>query len=417
MGFLVQYLEILHHSSPDIRIAELVGTSPLACDVGLSSDTTRTLDYTLVCANEDAKSQLQDSATIFQGAKLETLLSVQSSSQGRGKEEGSDLVLCWPSVAERAQSIQSAKTLLKDGGKICLVGTFEQVADSKAVLLANDFTCLNEYGRPVAGGDVVLVASLGSSAVDAPNGHAKERRRVVLVRPAHMTDTGEALATQLEDRLSSADCVVTNHTWGSDDIAALQGQDCISLLELHSSLLQTLKEKDFYALQTLIQGCRSLLWLDALDGASDALIKGLARVLRNEIPGIRLRTLHAPSASLSKPEVLSNLVLRLWDSETPDNEFLIQNEVICASRVVEDADLNASFGSSGTGKLDKVALDEGTEPLEVSVDNRGQASFAPSSTATTQIEGDEIEIAVRAAAVRYVTDFILSLLYHHLGLI
>ena len=404
MGWLVKYLEIVHHTNLDIRIMEMLdGTLPLACDMDLFSDATRTVDYTIVCADEDVKVQLQDSATIFEGAKLETLSSVQKSFSDRGNEERSDLVLCWPPVEKRAYFIQNAKSLLKEGGKICLAEALEQVADSKALLLTNGFTYLYELGGPVAEKHVVLVASMGPLAVNPPDRYDKESRRVVLVRPAHMADTGEALATKLEDRLSNADCVVIKHTWGVDDISALQGQDCISCLELHSSLLENIQEKDFYAFQTLVLGCRSLLWLDALDGACSGLINGLSRVLRNEMPGIRLRTLHIPSASLSKSKVLSDLVFRTWDSETPDNEFLVQNDVIYVSRVVEDDDLNAHFSNSlgpGAGKLDKVVLDEGAEPLVLTVENRAKACFAPNSTATTQIESDEIEITVKAAAVR-----------------
>ena len=181
------------------------------------------------------------------------------------------------------------------------------------------------------------------------------------------------------------------------------GEMSLELLELQTSLIESLEQPDFVTLQKLALDCKSLLWLDALDDACSGLFTGMARVLRNEVPGLQLRTMHMPPDSLSSAAKMSSLIVRLWESDSPDNEFRVQDDVVHISRIVEDEDLNDNFSNSAgseSSKVDAMVLCEDSIPLELSVQKKGFPCFVPISTSTAQLGEDEIEVSIRAVAFR-----------------
>ncbi|KAH8169844.1 KR domain-containing protein [Sarocladium implicatum] len=395
---LKEYIELLHHTNPNIRVVEVTeGSSSLAAQLKLSSDTTRTLNYTILCADDVSKDQFDNSETLPKWLKVETLASIQKSIEEDGNTANADLVLCRSSAAGVARTVQTARTLAKEGGNICLVQVDSEIAEAKAVLKAKDLTFLYDFSATGSHNSVVAVALKETQSVNGVNGHHKDKQ-VALVVSSQMSADEESLSSKLESLFSEADVKVTKHAWGVDDILSLQGKDCISLLEIQSSLLEALQEPDFARLQKLILESKSLLWLDALDDARSGLFNGMARVLRNEVPGLHLRTLHIPSSSMPNIEKVSSLTVRLWESGTIDNEFRLENDVICVSRIVEDAELNDSFGDSGdseTSKIDNIPLSEVSEQLQLSIQRKGQPHFSPTG-AQLQVGEDEIEVEVKA---------------------
>ncbi|KAL7793746.1 putative polyketide synthase [Trichoderma ceciliae] len=395
---LSEYIEILHHTSPGLRIVELSeGTSLLSQDVNISQDVLRTANYALLGFDGNTRLDFENSPTAIKEDEADAPPVNDDLFQ---KQAGTtDLIICSAISLAPATVARNARLLLKNGGRICTVESLEHILAAKSVLQAAGFTDLFQFGGSVPEEPVFLVGSTEAVKINSSNGSQK-KSDITIIQPINPKQSLTVLSTHLKVTLSALGYGASVHTWGVDDISALRDQHCVSLLEVQSTFLEVLEERDFHGLQTLVTQCKSLLWVDALDGASKGLVTGLARVLRNEIPGSQLRTFHFPSATLSNSELLSELICRVVDWETPDNEFRVYNDVIYTSRVVDDENISAEIGHRRSQGVDTIttALKDVDVPLELTMRNNGTVCFRRDDAPMVDLEDDEVEMTVKATA-------------------
>ncbi|KAL5087928.1 hypothetical protein Trisim1_007334 [Trichoderma cf. simile WF8] len=393
---LSEFINIIHHTTPTMHIVELVQeSSTFAQDKALLKDVLQTAHYTTLGYDGKTIFGPGDSSPAAEGVPLQA---DQDLFQEHART--ADLVVCSAISSAPSNIANNARLLLKEDGRVCAIEAPEQVATAKSVLQEAGFTNFFQFGDSASGEPVFLVGSLESSGNVA--GAGLKDKNIVLIQPATANESVTAVAEQLKTTLSVLGYGASIYTWGIDDVSALKNKDCVALLEAQSAVLESLAEKDFYAVQTLITQCKSLLWVDALDDARKALINGLTRVVRNEIPGSQLQTLHVSSASLSQPERLSHLIGKLLNSKTSDNEFTVQNDMLYTSRVVIDEELSAEIddgqhvGADATSHVPLASIDA---PLSLTMTSTGTVCFKRDNVQTADLEGDEVEINVKASTI------------------
>lgn len=227
----------------------------------------------------------------------------------------------------------------------------------------------------------------------------------MLIEAANPSETARAVSAQLALALGKLSYKTTSFVWGSD-VSVLKNKPCIALVELEKSLLGALNEQDFTSLRQLILETASLLWVVGLDDPSGGLISGLARVVRHETSGLSFRTLHTEPASLATPEIIGALTARIFRSKTPDDEFRIRDGIISVSRIEEDALLNEELERllPHTGKqINRIPLAQAPGPHKLCVQIPGMLDslcFEPDELPHTELEADQIEIHVKATALK-----------------
>lgn len=170
------------------------------------------------------------------------------------------------------------------------------------------------------------------------NGYAK----IVIVEAPNASQKTESFTTRLVSELHERHVQARRLVWDKDDF--LDEAPFISLLELEKPFLLNLNAVDFKKLQSLILRSSRLLWVSSISGPSCALVTGLARTIRNEVPGKNFRTLLLDSELISTYHS-TMLVAQLAISLTPDTEFVEQNGVLKISRLEEDEELQKELTS------------------------------------------------------------------------
>ncbi|PNP56847.1 hypothetical protein THARTR1_03082 [Trichoderma harzianum] len=394
-----EFINIIHHTNPTMHVVELAQeASAFAQDKTILKDVLQTANYTSLGYDGKTKIGPGDSSPAVEGATTETLQADQDVFQTHLKT--ADLVVCSAISLAPSNVAHNARLLLKDDGRLCAIETPEQVAAAKSILQEAGFTSVFQFGGSASGEPVFLVGSVESTANVA--GAGLKEKDIVLIQPANANESVIAVVEQLETTLSALGYGTSLYTWGIDNISALKNKDCVALLEAQSAVLESLAEKDFYAVQTLITQCKSLLWIDALDDARKDLINGLTRVVRNEIPGSQLRTLHVPSATLLQPKRLSYFICQLLDSKTADNEFIVENDMIYTSRVVLDEELSSEIDDAQLSSADAtshIPLTSIYDPLTLTMTGNGTVCFKRDNVPTADLGGDEVEINVKASTI------------------
>ena len=156
-----------------------------------------------------------------------------------------------------------------------------------------------------------------------------------ILEAANPTLVSQAFASQLEKLLNAESLTTDRITW-THEIPDLKDTHCICLMEIENAFLAGMASDDFAALKQCILRSASLLWVTAGDDPRSDLILGLARTIRNEIPGKIFRTVRLQSLLSSSISQLSETILKIATSSTFDNEINEENGVLKVSRLVED---------------------------------------------------------------------------------
>lgn len=391
----VQYIKISHHINPSTSILELAGTSSLLSNLDIA-DVLSTAEYTVACQTDEIKAGLQQSLADFSG--INYCLDPLSEEIPEDLKEKSDLVIFPSSSSLSVESIISASLLLNKGGKICVI---ESVTNAKATesLLKN--AGLLVVFESAANGQVLITASS-----DAPTEEAKANEEVVLILDFIPPAATRVLEHHLTAALTGRGYKVSSVVWGEVDVSTLKGKTCISLMELEQPFLENLGEEDFNAVKQLILDAGSVMWVNGLDTPASGMMNGVARVVRNEVPGIKLRTFNAPYISLGKPARLAEIISRVFSSGSADNELLFKDDFIQVSRVVEDVSLNDEMdriNPQNSKLVDHIPLRDAPSPLKLAIGTVGimdTLCFERDNLPRTELKSDEVEIKVKATALK-----------------
>ncbi|EKG09612.1 Beta-ketoacyl synthase [Macrophomina phaseolina MS6] len=364
-------------------------------------DVTQVLDtatYTVCCPDEATRTITREFLADFGDVFVDLAPGASGPERRRA-----DLVIApgLTAAATRDVTLRDVNALLSEAGTVCFVG---DATRSDELLAAAQNAGLGELTE-LDGDRRVLIMRKNVSS--------KEpricSRHVVLVQDE--SPSGEALQLQsfLEKSLRDLGHSTSAVSFSHHDLTGLRDKTCIALMELSRPLLRDLRERDFNAVKEIVLGAESIFWL-AAEGSdpSSAMVAGLARVVRNEIPGMSFRTVHVDAAALlGAPETVAELAAAAFASPADDTEFLIKDGLVQVARVVLDVELNARMEQMAPMAVEERILGETTEPLKLAFGAAGDLDslrFEYDAQLTTDLQRNEVEIDIRATVLRYVYD-------------
>ncbi|KAH8782685.1 putative polyketide synthase [Diaporthe sp. PMI_573] len=354
-----------------------------------------------------------------------------------------ELIQVSPATDEQIELvIKNVTATLASDGHLCLTVPTEKVAQVQSIGRAAglaDWAVFNNLENTDGSEQElnVLIASLKPAA----NGASKDRNRhvhvetqkeIVILQPTVTSDATAKLtaefATSLAEDANNTPTIIKWDPSGSETAPAVEtikGKLCISLLELDGGVLPHMSEAGFDGIKSLVFNSNSLLWVTGIsaDDPGSSMVTGMARVVRNEEPGLPFYTLATPRPSSSDsspdgggssltPQRLAQLVRRVLQTIRDDDaggeaEFMIQDSIIHTSRVVEDHGLNTNLHRlaprNSTGAANEPLAQAG--PVKLSVRNAGLLDtlcYEPcDDEANAPLGDDEVEIAVKAASLNF----------------
>ena len=235
--------------------------------------------------------------------------------------------------------------------------------------------------------------------------HEHRDREIVILEAAKPSHRSSALASQLIHELENRTIKTTRVTWNQTTYDFSQ-KECISLLELETSFLEDLSAADFSVVKNTILDSASLTWVTALDGPAGAVASGMARSIRNEIPGKVFRSLQVQEKSLDTPEKLAFLVGQVATTVITDEEFREDAGVLQVCRVVEDTPMNEDITQllvEGKENVENMALEHVKGPQMLAIRAQGMLDtlcVENDDVAGNELGNDEVEIEVKATGLK-----------------
>lgn len=441
-SILSELIALVHHSDPGLSIAEVATTSregvgksqPLLISPnnGLST-VLETAECTIWCTDDLSQQAVQNVLDQTEAespvhVEIRDLLRVQSTDTGTTDETRSDVLIIPASMFISATTeqielvVKNAKALLASDGRLCVTVPTEKAGVLDTAGRAAGITDWVVFGAVEdASNQQNLTLLIGSPALNPPdlapitNGAGTEdhREEVIILQPPTTSDAVGEVTAQLQEILSDnyAPTIVNWTTCKETALPLVKGKACISLLEVDAALLPSMTEADFTSLKTLILESSRLLWVHsvACDDPGSSMVSGLARVVRNEEPGLAFRTLSTPRLSSGgsiTTDRLSELVSQVFKDEEGETEFMVRDGVIHTSRVVENHILNTELHRlepRNNKTTSMVPLDK-AGPLKLSVQTAGlldSLCYEPDERAATPLADDEVEITVKAASLNF----------------
>ena len=247
----------------------------------------------------------------------------------------------------------------------------------------------------------VTIATRGVSLENGTSDH-----EITILEALNPSMASRNLASRLAISLKDYAIKAKRTKW-SPHLATMKTKECISLLELDAPFLLSLGNDDFASLQQVIIQCSSLLWITALDDPAAHLVSGMARSIRNEMPGKRFRTLSLRSKSLDSPDRLAELVCRLATTTTADDEFQEEDGVLNICRVVNSTSMTEEISRLLTPNkdiIDLLPLKQADGPQKLAIRAQGMLDTVcveMDDTTTSNLENDELELEVKATGLKH----------------
>lgn len=229
---------------------------------------------------------------------------------------------------------------------------------------------------------------------------------ITLLEATHPSPQAVVIAGRLAAMLAeSGDVLVKRQCWNPSTTSTLHGGSYISLLELDQPFLYDLSKNEFEMMQRLLLDSRDLLWVNGTGGPSDALVAGMFRSVRNEIPGIRLRALQVDLVSAFA--TTAALIYKVAGYKHPDEEFRVIGGVVNSCRIEEAPSLNESVAALAPRQKHEVRMMLRTElpvPVKLAVHNPGMLDslyYEPDHLPGTPLESGQVEINVQASGMNF----------------
>lgn len=401
----------MHHCNPGILISEVVANAnqlrPHLSDPGIA-DVLKTADWRLWCNDEDAKKAMEEACPAPDSTSLELRDLTRTVSSHSQKLQLSDLIIIpiFLLATDRLeQLLQTAKQLLASSGRLCLTVPATQAQEIVALGRAaglNDWIMFNDVEDPSKQRLTLLVGS--SSCVEGIRDHVNEE--VIILQSPNPSKVVTDAAVHLSKSLTSVGYRASIIEWGSGTVT-FKNKTVISLLEIDNGrpFLQDISEEDFAELKLLILESSSLLWVSSTYDPGHSIVTGLSRVIRNEEPGLSFRTLHVDFSNPSLTAGFTDNVLRILNSDSEENEFMVKDDIIHISRIVEDDALNQKLDLLDPQKRKTIVKEAlgNAGPLKLFIQNPGlldSLCFELDSLPATDLENDEIEITVMATSLK-----------------
>ena len=398
-----------------------------------------TAQYTVACPNGNTLVKARDhSSDINSGVEYVVFDSDKSFETQELQDQKFDVILAFDLANATKHpdiTLRNARNLLKEGGDICVLDVskpglyLSMLTGSGGSVYAyipclscdetdklcyrnnsltpmlpkhglKSYLALGDIGNPRLSQAELLIIR---AAVETRTSHDNEE--IVIIQPTHVSAKVYTAGQQLSEVFAKYSYRTSFFSWGSDP-SALKGKPCISLLELERPMLSDMNERDFEFLKIFITEAKRVFWIVGFDGPSSGMVSGLARVVRNEIPGVSFQTAHMNIVKSSCFERLSSTIARVFTSKTADDEFRIQDDMVSISRVEEDVVANKQVQAlmpNAPDIIDMVPLGQAGGPLKLRIQTPGMLDslcFEGDDLPLTELEADQIEIDVKATALK-----------------
>ncbi|UKZ66516.1 putative secondary metabolism biosynthetic enzyme [Trichoderma atroviride] len=422
---LIKVVATMAQIKPNLAILELGAdyTSPFLASAGGIPDT---VNYTYTCPNVIGLQEVKDSSHAFLIPSQLKVLDIDLDIRKQGFEPSSYDIIIGCNVFSNAKSLQrtmaNLKSLLKDGGKICLAeltnpgptvlpvlgGIYEwwkkrDDGSSRPLKLDSIQSVFNDhhFGIDFISSDFDASPLHQTSVVFASA--TRPRDEVTILQAANCSKVAQELASKVSQLLQNDGISSRVCAWGSDDID-YKGKRFIALVEFELPFLENLMQRDFEVLQRLATEAASLQWVTALPDPERSSSLGFARVVRNEIPAIRFQTLQLDTGCVTMLDRAAALIYQVESSTTTENEFREVDGVLRVPRVIENRELNERLSqkSPDLSTVELIPLGSTTGSQKLFIRNDGVSEppyFEVDELRNNDLDKDEIEIGIKASAL------------------
>lgn len=464
-------IQSMHHSRPELSISEAVATANgdgilesllLSCAAAGADSELSTVLETAECSvwaqdeavyqrcQEHLRKGQDEPETCLIHATVQDLRRRQHTETPCLDKSSSDIIIVPAAVFASVLTDDQVEVVIKNvtaalasDGRLCLTIPTEKAAQVQSIGRQAglvEWAVFSDLGNSEQDLSVLIASQKagtdGSSINRSKPGRENTQREIVILQPKVASDVIAQLTAELVTILSEdTKSPPTIFKWdpSGDEVAptveTVKGKLCISLLELEAGVLPNMSEAGFNGIKTLVFNSGGLLWVTGLsaDDPGSSMVTGMARVVRNEEPGLGFYTLATPrpSSSGSSPDgggasltykrlaQLTRRVLEtIGDEEADadagiDAEFMVQDGVIHTSRVVEDHPLNTDLHRLAPRNSMATTSEPLAQagPLKLSVRNAGLLDtlcYEPcDDDANAPLGDDEVEIAVKAASLNF----------------
>lgn len=202
-------------------------------------------------------------------------------------------------------------------------------------------------------------------------------------------------------------------------LSSTKYEHVVFLGEEGSSYLANLSEAAFGKLRAFINASKNILWVSTVDGSDPSvsayagLKDGFLRTLRSEYQGKRIVSLTLPDTPLPESSAADKIVsvfASAFDLLSPEDEYLVKDDLVLTGRVIQEVALNQNMGSSVVPQIKQESWLPGP-PLKVDVLKRGSIdtlSFVEDPEYYEPLKPKEVEVEAKAWSVNF-RDIFLAL--------
>ncbi|KAF4910018.1 Reducing polyketide synthase hmp8 [Colletotrichum viniferum] len=442
---VAQYIQLVHHVNPDLSVLEATTATPAEVSqmiigslVGLGmTQLLNTVKYTFCAPNtsitQGIEGLLQSTSAGLADLVNVTVMDFFSSAPTESAEPATlrtaDLIVITDlSVKERRDAQNVIRNTLKHlstKGRLLLI---EHDSPNASVLktLFRESGLVIETELEGAGGVVlVMKASEAAEKQQQSSSVRMTERQVTLLTPPSSTDLADAFLKAVAESLVAAGLFPSVVTWNPARVQSLQGKAIISLLELESPFWHSLAETPdnsgeaaFIAARNMTLSAQSVFWVTGFADPAAQMVTGIARVVRNEMPGFSFRTLNILDALDHRAaQLVSEAFVESDSIRLDDAEFRLDGGVLQVNRVVLDDAANDEIdklinagkagrttpveklimGSLGQERCLRVAVEPGSD--YTSIHFVEEQSVSGDDVMTEQLAEDEVEISIKASCL------------------
>lgn len=444
------YLGALSHKNPQLKVIEVgAGTGSITHHIfeGLGNRFSQ-YDYTDISVSffEQAQRSFPNHSAKMQYSVLD--IERRPSEQGFAAHSYDIVVAAWVlhATQDLAKTISHVRELLKPGGKLIL----GEITEPE--LLRNGFAfgtlpgwwlsteperewspCLSETqwnkflaGNGFSGVDIALAdfnddtchehSILISTAVEDVhcNGNGRARDEITLIT-SPLSSLQNTVAREIQTHLEEQDYGICSLVSIDDPALSRKAHTILLfLVELDAPYLSSLDAATFDSLQSLLCQARRSLWVTSAtpsssSSAEQCMIRGLARVLFTEKPGLVLATLAFESECLeveSYSRLTSLLLYKVFpsrDHSIDELEYVEKDGMLHNVRVFDAESLNQDVHEKTT-ILTRSQTFEQSPPLTLSIPKTGlleSISWEEDTEHAQELADDEVEIQIQAIGVNF----------------
>lgn len=238
-----------------------------------------------------------------------------------------------------------------------------------------------------------------------PHMNGVAQRVITLLESQRPSEISQQLINKVAMGLEQQGCAIRRLDWSSS-LQDAEITECISFLELQDPFLAEITENDFTLLQQLIVRCPQMTWISGADSPHAALVLGLARSVRNEIPGKMFRCLSLPSKFSSMMDTTAGAISNLTMSATKDDEFQLIDGMVNIPRILDSKPINDRISNTLADRNDQVEfmpIEKASGPQKLAIKTQGMLDslcLETDDSGKDSLGDEDLEIKVKASGLK-----------------